>query len=44
MGEIKRLVAMIHNLLDLLETKRNQSLVNQIRGLLYEISDLLTKV
>lgn len=44
MIEIIRLVAMALNLLDLIENERNQSVVNQIRGLLYEIRELTKEV
>lgn len=40
MTEKRRLIAVILNLLDLIENKRNQSIVNQIRGLLYQLRDL----
>lgn len=35
------MVAIIHNLLDTIENERNQGRVNQIRGLLHEIVNLL---
>lgn len=44
MREIRRLVAMVLNLLDLVENDSNQSIVNQIRGLLYEIRELTKEV
>lgn len=37
MKEIKRLILTIFQLLELIETKRNQPTVQKIRGLLYEI-------
>lgn len=40
MTEKERLVALIFRLLDLLENKRNQSIVEQIRGLLRNLRDL----
>lgn len=44
MTEIRRLVTMALNLLDVIENNRNQSVVNQIRGLLYEIRELTKEV
>lgn len=35
---------MVLNLLDLVENDSNQSIVNQIRGLLYEIRELTKEV
>ena len=40
MTEKERLVALICRLLNLLENKRNQSIVKQIRGLLLNLKDL----
>lgn len=44
MKEVKRLILVIFNLLDLIETHKNQPLVNRIRGLLYEILDEIDEV
>lgn len=44
MKEIKRLILTIFDLLDLIETRKNQPLVNKIRGLLYEVLDELDDV
>lgn len=35
------MVAIIHRLLDVIENESNQRVVNQIRGLLHEIINLL---
>lgn len=40
MTEKERLVALIFRLLNLIENKRNQSIVEQIRGLLRNLRDL----
>lgn len=40
MAEKERLVALIFRLLNLIENKRNQSIVEQIRGLLRNLRDL----
>lgn len=39
----KRLISRIFNLLDLIENKRNQSVVNEIRGLLHNLKDMINE-
>lgn len=36
----ERLIAQIFNLLEIIENRSNQSIINKIRGLLYEVRDL----
>lgn len=43
MKELKRLIIRIFDLLALIENNKNQPLVQQIRGLLYEILDITEK-
>lgn len=40
MNRKERLIAMIFRLLDAIETKRNQSIISQIRGLLNELNNM----
>lgn len=44
MKEIKRLIYMALDLLAIIETHRNQPLVNRIKGLLYEVLDELRNI
>ena len=44
MIEIKRLILRIFQLLELIETKRNQPTVQKIRGLLFEILNEVDEV
>lgn len=44
MKEIKRLIYMALDLLEIIETHRNQPLVNRIKGLLYEVLDELRNI
>lgn len=41
MKEMKRLVFRILDLLAMIENKRNQPIVTRIRGLLYEVLDIM---
>lgn len=43
MRTLKRLIFRIFDLLALMENKKNQPLVQEIRGLLYEILDIAEK-
>lgn len=43
MKEIKRLIFQILALLELVENRKNQPVIQNIRGLLYEVLDLLEK-
>lgn len=43
MREVKRLILRMLNLLELIETPKNQPLANRIRGLIYEILDIIEK-
>ena len=43
MKELKRLVFRILDLLAMIETPKNQPIVNRIKGLIYEILDTLEK-
>jgi len=44
MKEIKRLIYNVLDLLAIIENKRNQPLVNQIKGLLYEVLSELENI
>lgn len=44
MKEMKRLVYRILDLLAMIENQRNQPTVNRIKGLIYEILDMIEKV
>lgn len=44
MKELKRLAYRILTLLDLMENPKNQPMVNQIKGLIYEILDIISKI
>ena len=43
MREIKRLIFRVFTLLELVKTPKNQPLIQQIRGLLFEILDQIEK-
>ncbi len=40
MDRKERLIAVIFKLLEVIETKRNQSIISQIRGLLNELREM----
>lgn len=43
MKEVKRLIFRIFTYLEIIETPKNQPMIQEIRGLIYEILDLISK-